>query len=68
MFENEFFKLASRISKKSVVTRTTQNKARLVSTLSSRVCKHKKDKIYTVLILEGRLTEISTPSEFTLYG
>ena len=53
-----FFHLAGRISQKSLLTRKTQNKAHLVSALSSRKCKYKKDGAYAVLVLEGRLTDI----------
>ena len=67
-FLKELLKLAWRISQKSLVARKTQNKAHLVSALSSRVCKYNKDETYTVLVLVGRLTEISTHSESTLYG
>ena len=67
-FLKEFFHLAGRISQKSLLTRTTQNKAHVVSALSSRVCKYNKDETYTVLVLEGRLTNISTQSELRLYG
>ena len=67
-FLNEFFHLAGRISQKSLLTRTTQNKAHVVSALSSRVCKYNKVETYTVLVLEGRLTDISIQSELTLYG
>ena len=61
--------MAGRISQKSLLsglsllTRTTQNKAHVVSALSSRVCKYNKDETYTVLVLEGRLTDISIQSE-----
>ena len=64
----KFFHLAGRISQKSLLTRTSQNKAHVVSALSSRVRKYNKDETYTVLVLEGRLTDISIQSELTLYG